>query len=352
MAKKLIEKHGTGIVNDKPRLPEAENLGYGQLAVNYTDGNEVIAFKNAENEMVTIKTAKQNENAMIKQNNGYFKSYNTIHDYNADQNEYPTISWVEDERTLQYEIVADEPKYNIIFDTSDPIFDNGGNTIFDTGLNDLGIKYLNLNGMYPQYKNKIFTTFEVDGVEMSSSYKDLENNMRICYTVDMGVPRKGFFKVSSKPYSLLSDENGEDPIYGGAIYSIFMGSDISYIEIDEDYQKMFYEPVKDTYVFTLGCLNLNLKEVKFIGNWLPKGEAIFASLYGLLTVFKNSEYDCHEAKRGIKVLIPKDNATYGSPSDSNNIDDVADCTFYGIINGINAQLAAESCPYGITVETY
>lgn len=348
MVKKLIEKHGTGIVNDKPRLPEAENLGYGQLAINYTDENEVIAFKNVENEMVTIKTAKQNENAMIKQNNTYFKSYNTINDYNADQNEYPTISWVEDECTLQYEIVEDEPKYNIIFDTSDPIFDKGkDNSNIDIDLNNSGIKYLNLNGMYPRYKNKIFTTFEVDGVEMSSSYKDLENNMRVCYTVDMGIPRKGFFKVNSNPYIL---QLGENPI-NDAVYSIFMESDISYIEIDEDYQKMFYEPIKDTYVFTLGLLNMNLKEVKFIGNWLPKGEAIFASLYGLVTAFLYKS-DYHEAKRGVKVLIPKDNATYGSPSDINNIDDVADCTFYGIINGINVQLAADGCPYGITVETY
>ena len=351
MAKKLIEKHGTGIVNDKPRLPEAENLGYGQLAVNYTDENEVVAFKNVENEMVTIKTAKQNEKTMIKQNNNYFKSYDTIDDYNAAQNEFPTVSWVEDERTLQYEIVEDEPKYNIIFDASDPIYNGGrGDLNIYINPNNLGIKYLNLNCWYPEFKNKIFTTFEVDGVEMSSSYKKLESDLEVCYTVDMGVPRKGFLKVNSKPYR-LGRENVDNPLHDG-VYSVFVKSDISYIEIDEDYQKMFYEPITDTYAFTLGLLNINLKEVKFIGNWLPKGEAIFASLYGLLTAFKHDQYGFHEAKRGIKVLIPKDNTTYGSPSDSNNIDDVANCTFYGIINGINVTLANQGCPYGITVETY
>lgn len=351
MAKKLIEKHGTGIVNGKPRLPEAENLGYGQLAVNYTNENEVIAFKNVENEMVTIKTAKQNEKAMIKQNNAYFKSYNTINDYNAAQNEYPTVSWVEDERTLQYEIVEDEPKYNIIFDASDPIYDGERNDIIiDINPNNSGIKYLNLNGMYHEYRNKIFTTFEVDGIEMSSSYKDLESNLRVCYTVDMGVPRKGFLKVSSNPY-ILGRLDAEKPL-NDAVYSIFTRSNISYIEIDENYQKMFYEPTRDTYAFSLGLFNYHLKEVKFIGNWLPKGEAIFLSLYGLLVAFVHDKYEINEAKRGIKVLIPKDNATYGSPSDNNNVEDVADCTFYGIINGINAQLAAKGCPYGITVETY
>ena len=348
MAKKLIEKHGTGIVDGKPRLPEAQNLEYGQLAVNYTDRTEAIAFKNVDNEMVTFKSAKQNDETMIKLDNDYFKSYDTINDYNADQNEYPTISWVEEERALKYELEEEEQPYNVIFDTSDPIYDTP-DIYIDIHPNNLGIKYLNLNCLYPGFtSSKIFKTFEVDGVEMSDVYEALDSGLKLCYTVDMGIPRKGFLQVNSKPYKLGGNPELENPLFD-VLYSIFYGSNISYIEVDESYQKMFYEPTTDTYAFTLGFMNPHLKEVKFIGNWLPKGEAIILSLYGLLTAFNTNDVSLN--KRGIKVLIPKDNATYGSLSDSAP-NTPEEATFYGVINGINMTLTNNGSPYGVTVETY
>lgn len=350
MAKKLIEKHGTGLVNGKARLPEAQNLGYGQLAVNYTDGNEVIAFKNVDDEMVTFNTTKQNEQVMIKQDNDYFKSYDTINDYNADQNEYPTISWVEEERALKYELEEEELPYNVIFDTSDQIndIDSFYNVLYP---NKSDIKYLTLDGRYPEFKNaKIFTSFEIDGIEMINSYTTLENGLTICYTIDTGTPRKGLIQINPKPY-ILSNPDMEDPL-NEVLYGILSWTSISYIEIDENYQKMFYEPIRDTYAFTLGFFNSCLKEVKFIGNWLPKGEGTLVSLYGLIASFNTGDITLN--RRGIKVLIPKDNNTYGSPSDNVDLNDgdVTNCTFYGIINAFNAELAEQGSPYGITVETY
>lgn len=350
MAKKLIEKHGTGLVNGKARLPEAQNLGYGQLAVNYTDGNEVIAFKNVDDEMVTFNTANQNEQVMIKQDNDYFKSYNTLAEYSSDQNEYPTISWVEEERTLKYELEEEELPYNVIFDTSDQITDNNSyyNAIYP---NECIIKYLTLDVRYPGFKNaKIFTTFEIDGIEMSNSYTTLENGLTICYAIDTKTPRKGLIQINPKPY-ILSNPDMEDAL-NEVLYSVLCCSSISYIEIDENYQKMFYEPIRDTYAFTLGFFNSCLKEVKFIGNWLPKGEGTLVSLYGLMSSFNTG--DVSLSKRGIKVLIPKDNNTYGSPSDNLdlNADNVTNCTFYSIINALNTELAEQGSPYGITVETY
>ena len=55
MANKIIHKHSSVITDGKAKLPESQQLEYGELAINYAKGVETISFKNSDNEIVEIK---------------------------------------------------------------------------------------------------------------------------------------------------------------------------------------------------------------------------------------------------------------------------------------------------------
>ena len=58
MSNKIIHKHSSVITESgKAKLPSAEQLEYGEIAVNYADGVETISLKNSENEIVEFKPA-------------------------------------------------------------------------------------------------------------------------------------------------------------------------------------------------------------------------------------------------------------------------------------------------------
>ena len=61
MANTIIHKKSKNLVNGVAKLPTAEQLQYGELAINYYDGQETITIKNSENEIVTFKTEEYNE---------------------------------------------------------------------------------------------------------------------------------------------------------------------------------------------------------------------------------------------------------------------------------------------------
>ena len=61
MANTIIHKKSKNLVNGVAKLPTAEQLEYGELAINYYDGQETITIKNSENEIVTFKTEEYNE---------------------------------------------------------------------------------------------------------------------------------------------------------------------------------------------------------------------------------------------------------------------------------------------------
>ena len=44
-----------------PKLPTADQIEYGELAVNYANGHETISLKNSDNQVVTFSSDKQNE---------------------------------------------------------------------------------------------------------------------------------------------------------------------------------------------------------------------------------------------------------------------------------------------------
>ena len=62
MANKLIHKRSSVITDNNPKLPQADGLEFGEIAINYADGYETISFKNTENEIVEVRTKEYFEN--------------------------------------------------------------------------------------------------------------------------------------------------------------------------------------------------------------------------------------------------------------------------------------------------
>ena len=65
MANKIIHKHSSVITDGKAKLPTADQLAYGELAINYAKDGETISFKNSKDEIVEIKSTKYVEDIII-----------------------------------------------------------------------------------------------------------------------------------------------------------------------------------------------------------------------------------------------------------------------------------------------
>ena len=68
MANKIIHKHSSVITDNKAKLPSAEQLDYGELAINYANGVETISIKNSADKIIEFKTAEYFENLFIDNN--------------------------------------------------------------------------------------------------------------------------------------------------------------------------------------------------------------------------------------------------------------------------------------------
>ena len=55
MAKHIIHAHSSAIVGGGAKLPTPDQIEYGEIAINYSKGNETISIKNAEDEIVEFK---------------------------------------------------------------------------------------------------------------------------------------------------------------------------------------------------------------------------------------------------------------------------------------------------------
>lgn len=67
MSNKIIHKHSSVITEGKPKLPTQEQLEYGEIAINYSEGNETITIKNSDNNIIEFKSKDYFEN-IIEEN--------------------------------------------------------------------------------------------------------------------------------------------------------------------------------------------------------------------------------------------------------------------------------------------
>ena len=78
MANKLIHKRSSVITDNKPKLPQADGLEFGEIAINYADGYETISFKNTENEIVEVRTKEYFENIINENEEVISKALNDL----------------------------------------------------------------------------------------------------------------------------------------------------------------------------------------------------------------------------------------------------------------------------------
>ena len=82
MANKIIHKRSSIILSDgEPKLPTADGLEYGELAINFAKGAETISFKNNSNTIVEFRSKEYIDNAVESVSNMF--TINTTNDINA-----------------------------------------------------------------------------------------------------------------------------------------------------------------------------------------------------------------------------------------------------------------------------
>ena len=70
MSRTVLNKRSNVVLEDgKPKIPTAEQLNYGEIAINYNAGTETISFKNSNNEIVALSVSQAISDATF--NNGH-----------------------------------------------------------------------------------------------------------------------------------------------------------------------------------------------------------------------------------------------------------------------------------------
>ena len=70
MSRTVLNKRSNVVLEDEsPKIPTADQLNYGELAINYKDGKETISFKNSNNEIVALSVSQTISDATF--NNGH-----------------------------------------------------------------------------------------------------------------------------------------------------------------------------------------------------------------------------------------------------------------------------------------
>lgn len=54
MSKKILLKRSSAVTDGSPKLPESDDMSYGELAINFAKGYERISMKNSDNEIVEL----------------------------------------------------------------------------------------------------------------------------------------------------------------------------------------------------------------------------------------------------------------------------------------------------------
>lgn len=78
MANKLIHKKSSVITDNNPKLPQADSLEFGEIAINYADGYETISFKNTEHEIIEFRSKKYFEDIISENEEAVSQSLNNL----------------------------------------------------------------------------------------------------------------------------------------------------------------------------------------------------------------------------------------------------------------------------------
>ena len=70
MSRTVLNKRSNVVLEDgSPKIPTADTLNYGEIAINYNAGTETISLKNSNNEIVALSVSQVISDATF--NNGH-----------------------------------------------------------------------------------------------------------------------------------------------------------------------------------------------------------------------------------------------------------------------------------------
>lgn len=71
MTQRILHKRSNVVTDGSPKLPTADQLEYGELAINYAYGNETLSIKNKINDIVSFKSQEYiDRNDLLIRGNG------------------------------------------------------------------------------------------------------------------------------------------------------------------------------------------------------------------------------------------------------------------------------------------
>ena len=346
MANKVIEKHSSVVNMGKPKLPTPAQLVYGQLAVNFADGYETISLKNSSDEIAVFKTKEQNDKIFINDAENLFVSFEDESDYISASKTYPAISWVDETQNLKYELTENqiEPRCNIKFKGG---LDFPGHNIIKNIPDATIISALFANA-------KPFETLQIEGLEhkdmnIPQLFKDLGNAIPyITAILESGKEYKGYYKLFNKTQEISTSDLS--PINYSMYWLGF--APITYIEIDETFQKQFWIIEEQAYMGP-PLVYCPLQEIKFISPFILTGKQAMETVYYMVSGFMFNMTSAVTQDLLIKIPAQYQN-TFGSPDDILYIEgnDYSSVTFWGVINAANRELETSGSQYRIRVETW
>ena len=65
----VCHKRSSVVTDGIPKQPTTSQIDYGEIAINYADGNERLFIKNSSNEIIDFKTGEYVDNALNIHNN-------------------------------------------------------------------------------------------------------------------------------------------------------------------------------------------------------------------------------------------------------------------------------------------
>ena len=82
--KHLIHAHSSVVTEGEPKLPSADRIEYGEIAVNFADGHETLSIKNSNDDIVTFSSDEKLYNIIIENERTIATALNDINDRISD----------------------------------------------------------------------------------------------------------------------------------------------------------------------------------------------------------------------------------------------------------------------------
>jgi hypothetical protein len=190
---------------------------------------------------------------------------------------------------------------------------------------------------------------QIEGIEhrdmnIPQLYKNLGSSVpSISAILEPGKVYEGYYKLYNKTREISTAD--QTPIQ----YSLYwLGyAPVTYIEIDEAFQKQFWIMEDESYA-GLPLVYCPLQEVKFVSPFIPTGRWAFETTYYLVCGYL---LNIDTADQDMIFRIPaKYESTFGSPDDI--LIDYSSATFWGVINAANRELETSGSSFRIRVETW